>query len=194
MFSSSYVKLERDKLGIGTSFLISFTGPHRTSVSRFWETSTNVASFFTRFQQLHNTSLFLTRSAQLPHPARVSCNHCCVKGMNTFSAANTFSGGCRSRFLCEAESITYSLHHPLSHDILFSTWHVLPASGLILQLLCSPIGQWYQLGMEYGFWKTGFTRLLEPDNAKNRFWSPKNTVLRFENTKTAHLGPKSRYL
>ena len=43
------------------------------------------------------------------------------------------------------------------------------------------------------FLKNRIYRLLEPDNAKNRFWSPKNTVLRFENTKTAHLGPKSRY-
>ena len=56
------------------SFALPCTGSHRTSVSRFWESSTNVASFFTRLQQLHNTSLFLTRSAQLPHPARVSCS------------------------------------------------------------------------------------------------------------------------
>ena len=35
--------------------------------------------------------------------------------------------------------------------------------------------QWwpFELGMESGFWKTGFNRFLEPDNAKNRFWSPK---------------------
>ena len=50
------------------------TGSHRTSVSRFWESSSNIESFFTRLQQLHNTSLCLTRSAQLPHPARVSCS------------------------------------------------------------------------------------------------------------------------
>ena len=49
------------------------------------------------------------------------------------------------------------------------------------------------VGMECDFWKTGFTRYLEPDNAKNWLLILTNAILRFKNTKTAHLGPKSRY-
>ena len=33
-----------------------------------------IESFLKRSQQLNNTPLFLMRSAQLPHPARVSCS------------------------------------------------------------------------------------------------------------------------
>ena len=33
------------------------------------------------------------------------------------------------------------------------------------------------VGMEYSFWKTEFTRFVEPDNTKNWFWSSKNIVL-----------------
>ena len=45
--------------------------------------------------------------------------------------------------------------------------------------------------MKYGFWKTGFTRFLEPDYSQNRFQCPKRAVFCFENTKTAHFGPKA---
>ena len=34
----------------------------------------NIASFLKRSHQQHNTPPFLTRSAQLPHPGRVSCS------------------------------------------------------------------------------------------------------------------------
>ena len=49
------------------------------------------------------------------------------------------------------------------------------------------------LGVGYGFWKTGFTRFLEPYYSKNRFWWPKSAGLRFENTKTAHFLPYLPY-
>ena len=43
----------------------------------------NIASFFKRSQQQHNTPLFLTRSAQLPHPSRVSCSDLFLHGKYT---------------------------------------------------------------------------------------------------------------
>ena len=62
--------------------------------------------------------------------------------------------------------------------------------SLFLSLQCRKC---CQLGMEYGLWKTGFTRFLELDKTRNRFWSSKNVVLCFGNTKTVHFGPKTRY-
>ena len=43
----------------------------------------NIASFLKRLQQQLNTLLFLTRSAQLPHPSRVSCSDLFLHGKYT---------------------------------------------------------------------------------------------------------------
>ena len=43
----------------------------------------NIAPFLKISQQQHNTHLFLTRSAQLPHPCRVSCSDLFLHGKYT---------------------------------------------------------------------------------------------------------------
>ena len=43
----------------------------------------NIVSFITIMQQQHITPLFLTRSAQLPHPSRVSCSDLFLHGKYT---------------------------------------------------------------------------------------------------------------
>ena len=50
-----------------------------------------------------------------------------------------------------------------------------------------------QLGVWNGFWKTGFTRFLEPNYSENRIWCSKNAGLGFENTKLTHFWPYSPY-